>query len=457
MLHEPPTETAQPRRPRRVGILSPGTSEFDSRAQRIARSLVARGDTVTIYSRRRPGLPADETIDGYRIVRIPLDRADARAERSADGVAHLAGVGGTVSAGARGRSWGIRARAWELVRGAYWTWHRWSDRVAVIHRFRNFPVRPMSWGRRFAGSDRVEPHDIWHGMWAGSLPMLHRVRRRHGGATLYDPRDVFLRSRIYAAMPGWQRAILARIERRWARAADAVIQVSEPYAQMMRRDLGLIDVPVVRNCPDRWDPPEPRPDRIRQALGLGMETRIVLYQGGLLVDRGIEQSMDAILDVAGAVLVLMGFGNQEARFRQLAATPRYAGKVHVLDAVPPTDLLWWSASSDVMVMLYQPHTENHRYVTPQKLWEAMAAGVPVVASDLPGLASVVEPVGCGILCDPTSPVAIADALRTILAQGTDGLRAMGQRGHAAARERYNWEVQFQVLDDVYDRLVAIPR
>ena len=93
----------------------------------------------------------------------------------------------------------------------------------------------------------------------------------------------------------------------------------------------------------------------------------------------------------------------------------YAGKVHVIDAVPPTELLWWSASSDVMVMLYQPHTENHRYVTPQKLWEAMAAGVPVVASDLPGLASVVEPVGCGVLCDPTSPVAIADALRTILA------------------------------------------
>ena len=80
----------------------------------------------------------------------------------------------------------------------------------------------------------------------------------------------------------------------------------------------------------------------------------MLYQGGLLVDRGIEQSMDAILDVPGAVLVLMGFGNQETRFRQMAATPMYAGKVHVLDAVPPNELLWWSASADVMVMLYQP-------------------------------------------------------------------------------------------------------
>ena len=213
----------------------------------------------------------------------------------------------------------------------------------------------------------------------------------------------------------------------------------------------------MRNCPDRWDAPDPRPDRIRLALGIDHDTRIVLYQGGLLVDRGIEQSMDAILDVPGAVLVLMGFGNQEVRLRQLAASAMYAGKVHVIDAVPPSELLSWSASSDVMVMLYQPHTENHRYVTPQKLWEAMAAGVPVVASDLPGFTSVVTPVGCGVLCDPTSPVAISDALRTVLARGTTGLREMGERGHAAARDRYNWEVQFQVLDDVYDRLMAMTR
>ncbi len=91
-----------------------------------------------------------------------------------------------------------------MVRGGYRTWYRLSDQVAVIHRFRTFPVRAISWGRRFAASDRVEPHDIWHGMWAPSLPMLHAVARRHGGVTLYDPRDVFLRSRIYAPMPRWQ-------------------------------------------------------------------------------------------------------------------------------------------------------------------------------------------------------------------------------------------------------------
>ncbi len=170
------------------------------------------------------------------------------------------------------------------------------DRVPVVRRFRQFPWHPT---RRAAWFERqVEPHDIWHGMWAGSLPALSRVRGRHGGRTVYDARDVFLRARLRASMPGWERRILTWFERRWAHAADAVIQVSEPYAAMMQRDLGLPEMPVVRNCPDRWDPPEPRPDRFRQLLGLPAETLIVLYQGLLMRDRGIETTMEAIL--AGA-------------------------------------------------------------------------------------------------------------------------------------------------------------
>ena len=145
-------------------------------------------------------------------------------------------------------------------------------------------------------------------------------------------------------MPRWQRSLLTRFERRWAQHADAVVQVSEPYAEMTARDLGLAPLPIVRNCPDRWDPPVPRPDRIRELLRLAATTRIVLYQGLFVVDRGIEQAMDAILDVPEAVLVLMGFGNLEAHYRALAADPRYAGRVHVIDAVPPQELLLWSAS-----------------------------------------------------------------------------------------------------------------
>jgi glycosyltransferase involved in cell wall biosynthesis len=95
-------------------------------------------------------------------------------------------------------------------------------------------------------------------------------------------------------------------------------------------------------------------------------------------------------------------------------------------------------------------------VTPQKLWEAMAAGTPVLASDLPGFRTIVTETGCGRLVDPTDPAAVARVLREMLALGPDGLRAMGEAGLAAAHATYNWERQFEVLDGVYARVLATP-
>ncbi len=423
-----------PGAPTRIGIVSPGTGTFDSRAHRIARSCVARGDTVTIYARRELGMPAEEQLDGYRVIRVPLQAADFREP---------------VVTSRTNLERAINVSRLTLRRVVRRIQRLFTDR-AVIHRMALFPWRPRSWAEPLAAV--AEPHDIWHGMWAGSLPALDHIRSRHGGRSVYDSRDIYLRSRDFDGMRPWQRRLMTWFEARWARRADAVVTVNDSYARILTRDLGIPTPAVIMNCPARWDPPVPRPDRIRERLALAATTRVVLYQGQLISHRGIEQAMDAILDVDDAVLVLMGMGKRE-RYTTLASGPSYAGKVMVIEAVSPRELLEWTASADVMVMAIQPNSENHRHTTPQKLWEAMAAGVPVVASDLPGMASVVRETGCGELCDPTSPISIADAIRRILDGGPDAIRAIGDRGLAAAHERYNWETQFQVLAGVYARLL----
>jgi glycosyltransferase involved in cell wall biosynthesis len=491
--------TGPGRRPRvRVGILSHGTSQFDSRAHRVARSLAAAGDTVTLYSRYRPGLPLEEHLDGYRIVRIAVSERSLRraVDEAGDGApARLAQLAetqppapdggskprkrsGTKARAGAARHAGRRGPVRRIVRAPITLARRmWRElrlfleqprqrteelleRSPTTARFLQFPIRPRRRAPWFA--EQVEPHDVWHGMWAASLPVLREVHECYGGRTVYDARDVYLRARGYASMPRWQRAILSRIEGRWARACDAVIQVSEQYAAMMERDLGVREVAVVRNCPDRWDPPSPRPDRLRELLGIPSTTRIVLYQGLLMADRGIEQAMDAILEVPDAVLVLMGFGNQNGSqqdlelYRARAARPPYEGRVLLAPAVPPQELLTWTASADISIMLFQPTSENHDQVTPQKLWEAMAAGTPVLASALPGFRAVVDQTGCGRLVDPTDPAAVARTLREMLALGDEGLRALGDAGLAAAHATYNWERQFEVLDEVYARILATP-
>jgi glycosyltransferase involved in cell wall biosynthesis len=199
---------------------------------------------------------------------------------------------------------------------------------------------------------------------------------------------------------------------------------------------------------------EPRPDLIRQRLGLAAATRIVLYQGGLMTERGIEQTMDAILDVPDAVLVLLGFGPLQDTLTARAAAEPYRGHVHLIDAVLPAELVRWTASADLMAICIQPTTPNHVHSTPNKLFEALAAGTPVVASDLPGMASIVRDVDFGALVDPTSPSAIASAIRTLLDEPTEARLARRRRGLDAARTLYHWEAQEARLLELCQALLA---
>jgi glycosyltransferase involved in cell wall biosynthesis len=296
--------------------------------------------------------------------------------------------------------------------------------------------------------------DLYHGMAYMGIPIAIRLARRDRARVVYDARDIYLDAANLARMRGPIRGLLRRAERRWARRADRVVTVNRPYAEVMA---GRWDVPlplIVLNCSYRFTVPDPPPRLIHEALGLDPATRVVLYQGGFSRDRGIEQLFAAIGAVPGAVLVLLGYGKVEEEVRARAAAS--GGLAHVLPAVAPTELLRWVASADVVAMPIQPTTLNHRLTTPNKLFEAMAAGVPVVASDLPGMAPTVRETGCGLVCDPTDAAAIAAALREILDATPAERAAYRERALAAAHATYNWESQVAILLAEYGRLTGRP-
>jgi glycosyltransferase involved in cell wall biosynthesis len=477
---ESPTRAADARG-RRIAYLSFSSGEFDARTFRMARSAIAAGYHVTVYCRWHEGLPPTEDGDGYRLIRVPwdwqlaipilrrgaMDRArtamaatvasardgtpDDREDTDTDPDA--GGLDGDDDAATSDATGGGPVQrvlrlpislARRVVRRLIRPARRWW-RLA-----KTFPLRPLGWA--WALESVAEPADIWHGMWAGSLPALDRLRRKHGGRTIYDSRDVYMHSRDFAKTGPPLRDILAWFERRWARSANAVLTVNDAYADLLAEQLLVPRPPVVMNCPEAWVPPVPAPDLIREALGLGTDTKVALYQGHLMSDRGIEQAMEAILEVPGTVLALLGFGTWQDRLTEETAQPPYAGRVHLLPPVPPAELLLWTASADVMVMAIQPTTVNHHYTTPQKLFESIAAGVPVVASDLPGMAAIVRSTGVGLTVDPTSPPAIAAAIHELVDIDAADRRALRAHILGVAHTRYNWEAQLETLFDLYEAL-----
>ena len=400
--------------PQHLVLALPTTGEYDSRTYRIARALVERGHRVTVVARARAGLARDEAHPlGFRVLRYATPSPF--------------GAPGESGAGVRGR---LRAIA---------------RRVA-------FPLTVALQQREVR---RIAPRgDLVHGMAFMGIPLALGIGRRDRVPVVYDARDIHLEARNLARMGRAARSLIGRLERGWARRADRVVTVNDAYADVLAARWPVARPLVVMNCSFRYDPPAPRQRRFHDALGLPPGETVVLYHGGLSPSRGIEQLIAAIRLADGATLVLMGYGPLEARLQSIASDPSTGGRVRLMPAVAPDVLHDWIASADIAAMPIQGDTLNHRLTTPNKLFEAMAAGVPAIVSDLPGMAPIVTATGCGVLVDPADPAAIAAAIRRFQELPEADMAAWRVRCVAAAHETYNWESQVERLLGAYTNLTG---
>jgi glycosyltransferase involved in cell wall biosynthesis len=429
--------------PQRCTIVVPSTGVFDSRTWRIASTLARRGHEVTVVGRLEPGLAAEEDHPGgYRIIRVPVSAEAGLPGPIRAVVGRIRGPHRTpVASGPRGSAAAPRpaGRVRALIAAA--------KRLAAIA----LTVR----SQRLASRPVAPPADLVHAMAYMGIPIGLDLGRRDGAAVIYDARDIYVDAANLARLPGPARRLFGWLERRWAQRASRVVTVNDPYADVMERRFAVPRPLVVLNCSKRRDVPASPSRRFHERLGLPESTRVVLYQGGFSRDRGIEQLIAALLSLpADTVLVLLGYGSLQAELEAQAVTPELTGRLFVLPAVAPDELLDWVGSADVVAMPIQPSTLNHRLTTPNKLFEAMAAGVPVVASDLPGMSGIVRETGCGVLCDPTDASAIATAIRSILDAPEQERIAYRDRAVAAAHGAYSWETQVEILLAEYGRLTG---
>ena len=98
-------------------------------------------------------------------------------------------------------------------------------------------------------------------------------------------------------------------------------------------------------------------------------------------------------------------------------------------------------------------TQSYLTAYSVKMFEYMAAGLPVVVSDFPLWRSIVEAADCGLLADPLNPEAIGQAMRQ-LADNPEEAVAMGKRGRQAIEDRFNWEKELEKLLPFYERLIS---
>lgn len=172
------------------------------------------------------------------------------------------------------------------------------------------------------------------------------------------------------------------------------------------------------------------------------------YVGGIDEIRGVQQMVNAA-SKAGVPLVIAGRFPNAASLDSAKQLPGWSN-IDYKGEVARDEVGGILSESSIGLVLFHP-LPNHVNAQPNKLFEYMSAGLPVVASDFPLWRDIIYRVGCGICVDPLSPDAIASAVSELL-QDPVRLQDMGESGRKAIEQIYNWEVEQNTLLNLYDSL-----
>ena len=270
-----------------------------------------------------------------------------------------------------------------------------------------------------------------------------------GKSVIYDahenlPKDVM--SKHY--LPAPFRAVLAGVvdvvERGVVSGMDGIITVTPGIAGRFPKDRTI----VLRNLPlkDEFEGATPSSYASRKP--------VVLYLGGLNEIRGVREMVRAIgrVDPAlGAELWLMGRFDPPQLQSELANEPGWArtrclgwqSREQVADAL---------GAARVGLLVLHP-VPNHLDSLPIKLFEYMAAGIPVVASSFPAWKKVLD--GSGVFVDPLDVDGIAASMTKLLSEPLEAVR-MGAAGRAKVDRELNWELEAGALLELYERVIGPP-
>lgn len=297
------------------------------------------------------------------------------------------------------------------------------------------------------------PAQVYHASDLFVLPAMYRAARSHRGKLVYDARELYPHVASTAGRPAVHH-FWKYIEGRYIRHADAVFTVSESIAERLVQYYGIDRPAILHNVPPYQPPADTAPNYLRRETGADPGTTILLHQGSIQKDRGCILLADAMRDVDGALLVFLGGGPLKGELQDRVQRDHLGDRVRFLDPVPPDALLPVTASADAGITLLEDTCLNHRFALPNKLFEYLMAGLPVLAADLPEIRGVVERFDVGCVVDPSVRPALVAALHR-MATDADARQRWASRAPAVF-ETFSWEKASERLQNVYMTLLPEP-
>ncbi len=187
-------------------------------------------------------------------------------------------------------------------------------------------------------------------------------------------------------------------------------------------------------------------------LNLPLEKKIIVLQGaGINIDRGAEEAVESMQYIDDAVLVIIGSGDVITILEQMVLKLKLTDKVKFIGKVPFEKLLQYTHHADLGLTIDKDTNINYRYSLPNKLFDYLHAGVPVLASNLVEVRKIIFQYSVGDCIDNHNPVHIADKINHIL--NDSSTLQMWKKNTKIAAEELNWEKEELQLIAVYEKFL----
>lgn len=284
--------------------------------------------------------------------------------------------------------------------------------------------------------------DIYHFHDPELLPVGLKLKKQ-GKIVIYDthedvPRQIL--SKFY--IPALLRPTIARVfeiyENRIAAKMDAVIAAT-PYIRdrFLKINPNTVDI---NNYPilEKFQL-DSQPEKNHDICYVGLMSKI----------RGIEE-MIKMLAFTDAKMTLIGSFQSKEEEKYIRSLPTW-NKVNFLGKKNRQEVATILSQSKMGIVTFHPEP-NHINAQPNKIFEYMAAGLPLVASDFPLWRKIVSDHQAGICADPLQPKEIANAVNKLL-ENDNATRQMGANGKKAVEEIFNWQQEEKKLIQLYQKLL----
>ncbi len=227
-----------------------------------------------------------------------------------------------------------------------------------------------------------------------------------------------------------------------------VMTVSDSIADRYKIEYGLRPI-TVRNCSRKSDNIIPVS---KKEIGIPDDHLLLVFQGtGINISRGGEELVDAIFRTERFILLIIGSGDALPDLKSKVSELNIGERVRFIDRLPWDEVMRYTRAADIGLSLDKNTNLNYQFSLPNKLFDYIGAGIPVIVSDLPEVKKIVTLYHCGITISEVSAEKISEALMELLYR-PDTLSFLKENAKVAAKN-LNWEIESEIVKELYKEVL----